>query len=89
MRKVKTSITVKSSIRELKNTGIYGDILCSMRDIISNNPASIVEDIMVYLNGVLENMNLKALIFYLYLNDGNVCRAKIIRDSILTNIGVL
>jgi len=74
MRKVTNSITVRNSIRELKNTGLYGDILCSMKYAISNSRLTLVDTIMDFVNHTLENNELVRLTSYLYYNEGNVCR---------------
>jgi hypothetical protein len=77
MRKVQDFNIVKKSIRQLKNTGIYGDILCAVRDILleSSDP----DFYMMTFNNSLKCHQLLGMARFMAYKDPNKIRSQIIR----------
>lgn len=77
MKKIDDSTTVKNSIRQLKNTGIYGDILCAVRDILYKS--SYPYEYMMTFNNFLSCSRLQGMTRFMAFKDPNKCRSQIIK----------
>ena len=81
MKQITNSNQVRYSLRKLKNTGIYGDILTSVRSILvtTENPYIIID----LLNDRLSESRLSSLLGFLTWNDTNKTRRNVISRTIL------
>ena len=80
-KQITNSNQVRYSLRKLKNTGIYGDILTSVRSILvtTENPYIIID----LLNDRLSESRLSSLLGFLTWNDTNKTRRNVISRTIL------
>lgn len=80
-KQITNSNQVRYSLRKLKNTGIYGDVLSSIRSIlVTTEDPYIVIDL---LNDRLLETRLSSLLGFLSWNDTNKTRRNVINQTIL------
>lgn len=80
-KQITNSKQVRYSLRKLKNTGIYGDVLTSVRSILvtTEDPYIIID----LLNDRLLETRLSSLLGFLSWNDTNKTRRNVINQTIL------
>jgi len=80
-KQITNSNQVKCSLRKLKNAGVYGDILASVRSILVTtvDPYLIID----ILNNKLLETRLTSFLGFLTCNDTNRTRSNVISQTIL------